>query len=407
MNVTEKPTRVLVVDDSPLVLSMLEDTLTTAGFEVATAADGSQGLSLAQRFEPQVVLCDLNMPGMSGIEVVEQMRMSAPLTPILIFTEAAELSSAVKAMQRGAFGYLSKGLPDEALIEELNKAVAHRQVLERNRELEEANRRYQHGLETMVAEKTAEIAKLQEVKAQTEKMAAMGSFVAGVAHEINSPLAVVRANTDWMVEELLPALKAGAPQVSEEASQVLHEVGTCALRIQRIVEGLRRFSHTGTGPAACELVPAIEEAKLMCRGRIDAAVNVHWLLDPTIKSVALSQDDLVLVITNLVVNSAHALESVDGREGLVTVSVVPAGSWVQVTVEDNGCGIPKDQVSRVCDPFFTTKAPGKGTGLGLSLVHQVVKNARGELSIDSEVNRGTKVTLRLLSEPPSAPPTRR
>ena len=218
--------KVLVIDDSTVTLESLEGALDVAGFEVRTAVDGQKGLAQLRLFRPDVVLCDMEMPGMNGLEVLEAMQQNFPRLPVLILTGTAELSLAVSAMQKGAYGFLVKGVSPIALVKELKTAIQHRHLLERNHQLETANRRHQTELESMVEEKTREIAKLQEIRSQTEKMSAMGSFVAGVAHELNNPLGVVRANLSWLTKEL---------KLEGEGAEVLADLDLCAQRIQRIV----------------------------------------------------------------------------------------------------------------------------------------------------------------------------
>ena len=395
--VQRSPVRVLIIDDSPLVAALVRDALEAAGYAVGCAHDGAAGLALAERDDPAVVLCDLDMPGMSGLEVMERLRARTPLTPVLIFTDSNELSSAVAAMRAGAFGYVTKGSSSEVLLGELHRAVSHRLMLERNRELELINERHQRELEQLVAEKTKEITRLQQARAQAERLAAMGSFVAGVAHEINNPLAVVRSNTVFL-KEVLAGLA-----VSHDVRQATDELEVCATRIQRIVESLNLFARRGTRKAVgCELRGAIDEAKLVCSARVPPSIPVSWALGAGVAQVALSKDDLVLVLSNLVVNGAHAVES-KGAQGSVEVKVHGSDGWVVVEVVDTGCGIPQEHLARVFDPFFTTKPPGRGTGLGLSLVHQVVQNAQGELKISSEPGRGTSVTVRLPREAHAEP----
>ncbi|MBL8923253.1 MAG: response regulator [Myxococcaceae bacterium] len=392
--------RVLVIDDSLIVVSLLEAELASVGHEVRTALDGASGISVAEQWSPDVVLCDLNMPGLSGFEVVDALKQRAPMTPVLIFTDSDDLRCAVDAMQRGAWGYVVKGQGAEALLSELARALVHRRVMERNHQLESANLRYQRELEQMVEAKTKEIARLEAERTQAERLAAMGSFVAGVAHEVNNPLAVIKANTNYLAAEL-----AEASTVGDEAKTALAEIQTCASRIQTIVAGLKRFSWAGTTSEQCAVTPALEEVKLLCRARVSEAVSCRWRVDPAASTVAMPHGDLVMVLSNLCINAAHAIEAT-GRPGVVAIEVAREGGQVAISVTDNGTGIPPELRTRIFDPFFTTKPPGKGSGLGLALVRQVVKNAQGTLHLDSEVGRGTTMRICVPGEASqaSAPP---
>jgi two-component system NtrC family sensor kinase len=392
--------RVLVIDDSSLVLGVMSMTLGAAGFDVETAEDGLRGLELLERFSPHVVVCDMNMPKMNGLEVMEALKHRAPLTPVLIFTDSDEVSLAVTALREGAFGYLLKGMNEEVLVREIAAAIEHRRLLERNRDLEAANTRYQQELVQMVDAKSREIARLQALKAHAEKMAAMGTFTAGIAHELNNPLSVVSANVAWARQVLDRVLAAAVPlpggplEELKELCSVIEDAETCTDRIRRIMENLRRFAHPGSSRATCELDRAVAEVKLMTRDRIGEALQLQWSVDPDVTQVGLAHDDLVSVLTNLVVNAAHAVQA--RGEGQVRVCVSgEEGAAVRIRVEDDGCGIPSEHLPKLCDPFFTTKPPGKGTGLGLSLVHQILRSVDGELVIKSEPGVGTCVCIRI------------
>jgi C4-dicarboxylate-specific signal transduction histidine kinase len=222
----------------------------------------------------------------------------------------------------------------------------------------------------------------------------MGTMVAGVAHEVNNPLAVLKSNARYLAEVLPEGLSAMSPEDRLDTTVAVQEIETCTLRIQRIVESLRRLVRTPQAAAACELEPALEEARLVCRARLPEHLSMRFDVLPQPPKVAVSQDDLVLIVSNLVINAGHAIEASKGQ-GHVDVRVREAQGRLSLEIEDNGCGIPAQLLSQVCNPFFTTKPPGKGTGLGLSLVHQVVKNAGGEMKIDSVDGAGTCVRIAL------------
>ncbi|MBI3182207.1 MAG: response regulator [Myxococcales bacterium] len=387
--------RVLVIDDSPLVRGALLQKLEELGFLALAAADGQEGLSALGHFHPDVVLCDLDMPGMTGLEVVAAARERAPTTPVLILTVADASEFAVKAMREGAFGYLVKGVDDAVLRHELGSAIRHRQLLEHNRRLEEDNRRYRRDLERMVEEKTRELIKLRDRKAHAEKLSALATFVAGAAHELNNPLAAIISNLGWL-EQVLG--QGGAPDAAtaSEIRQALEETTQCAGRIGRIVEALQRYAHPAAASEECEVGMAIEELKILCRERVPANVSLSIEVDGAARNLEVGFPDLVLVLTNLVTNSVHAVESRPSPR--ISVKAWREGEWAKVEVVDNGCGIPREILSRVCDPFFTTKRPGHGTGMGLSLAQQASQAAGGELSIESELGVGTTVTISLPAE---------
>ena len=386
---SEEGSRVLVIDDSEIVAMLVQEELVAMGHDVRTALDGMSGLAVAAEWLPEVVVCDLKMPGLSGIEVVERLKLAAPLTPVLIFTDTSDLEWAVDAMQCGAWGYVVKGPSLESLNGEVLKALSHRRVMLRNHELELASQRHQQELEQLVEFKTREVARLEAARARAERLAAMGSFVAGIAHEVNNPLAVIKSNSAY--------LSAALPNLDEDAAEALAEIRSCTLRIQRIVEGLKRSSTDGVTREQCELAPTLDAVRLAFREQVPDEVTVQWQVDASVKTLAMPANDLVLVLSNLIINAAHAVAP-RGPEGEISVRLWREQDWAKAEVRDNGTGMSPEIASRIFDTFFTTKPPGKGSGLGLSLARQVVENAGGTLIVQSAPGLGATFTLTVPAE---------
>lgn len=128
--------RILLVDDSGTVVGMMRALLEQLGHTVESASDGVGGLEMVASFEPDVVLCDLKMPRMNGLDVVRAIRDRSVTLPVIIFTDEADIPQAVEAMRLGAFSYVVKGVAVDRLMAEIESAYAHRNRLERARALE-------------------------------------------------------------------------------------------------------------------------------------------------------------------------------------------------------------------------------------------------------------------------------
>lgn len=404
----QAPDRILVIDDSPLIRNLIEESLVEAGFSVTQASGGEEGVALAASEMPALVLCDLSMPGLSGLEVISQLKKLMPKMPVIMFTESIQLRDAVAAMRLGAFGYVNKGVVDHLLIKEIHHALVHRRMLERNEELERDAARNLHELEKMrateerknaleklLAEKTAQIYQLEQARAQDERLYAVGSMAAGIAHEVNNPLAVLKAGARFLACELPEVCARAGAVLPEEVAETVADMESGALRIQQIIESVKTLAMKSALQASCKPGETITEPLNEARKKLDPENQLHVDLDPAVTQVALSGEDLGLIITNLVSNSAYALKD---RHGHVFIRVKSTAGAVIIEVEDDGCGIAAKDLPQVCNPFFTTKPPGVGIGLGLSLVHQVVKNASGTMKIESEAGSGTLVRIQLPAE---------
>ncbi|MDQ3264355.1 MAG: ATP-binding protein [Myxococcota bacterium] len=235
--------------------------------------------------------------------------------------------------------------------------------------------------------------------ALSDRMASVGTLAAGVAHELNNPLAFVSANLTYVRGELerLPAL----PQLAErpEWLQALAEAQDGARRMKGIILDLKTYSG-----ASENNVETIDVCKVI-QGTLRLAENEirhRALLEMDLSSEAFvraSEARLGQVILNLVVNAVQSMAAGDADHHRLRVVARVEGAQVVITLTDTGCGISPQHLSRIFDPFFTTKPIGEGAGLGLFICHNLVVAMGGELRMQSEVGQGTTVTVVLPAQP--------
>jgi PAS domain S-box-containing protein len=251
----------------------------------------------------------------------------------------------------------------------------------------------------LTVQRTAEAAQaqLQSQLVFADRMAAVGTLAAGVAHEINNPLTVVMANVDMALEEIRAMSGMGSASVAE-LEKMLVDARAGAARVTTIVRGLKTFSRSDEDrPHLVDLLPVLELSIRMAGNRIRQSASLVTELG----EVPLVQADdarLGQVFVNLLVNAAQSFsgENVRVNEIRVVTSTDAEGRAV-VEVRDTGSGIPPALLGRVFDPFFTTKPIGTGTGLGLSITHNIVTLMGGDISVESQIGRGT--TFRLVLPP--------
>ncbi|XXF77546.1 ATP-binding protein [Myxococcaceae bacterium GXIMD 01537] len=231
-------------------------------------------------------------------------------------------------------------------------------------------------------------------RSDVERLVVVGRLAAGVAHEINNPLAYVKSNLKFLEEELL---RAQAPMDREELFQLLEETQQGVLRIQQIVTDLRQFSRDSGGTEEeCSVDAALAEAHRLANVRLHSLGETVLEVAPGLPRVCLGQRQLVQVMVNLLLNAADALESSpERRVARVVVRATRAEGGVLLEVEDNGPGIAPEAFARLFEPFFTTKPAGRGTGLGLALSREYVARGGGTLTAHNRPEGGARFVLTL------------
>jgi PAS domain S-box-containing protein len=219
-----------------------------------------------------------------------------------------------------------------------------------------------------------------------DRMASLGTLAAGVAHEINNPLAYMVANVDFARKELRAK---GAGARLDALLSALDEAAEGGARVRHIVGGLKTFSRADYGELGpVDVDPVIQLVLRMAQQQIRSKARLVLELRP-VPAVHANEAQLGQVILNLLVNAAQALPEGKVSENEIRISTAPAPPGrVCIEVCDTGPGIAPELRSRIFDPFFTTKPIGEGTGLGLAICHGIVTSFRGEIGVESEVGKG-------------------
>jgi signal transduction histidine kinase len=372
-----RPYTVVVVEDSPQVLQVVHMSLRRQ-FKVLTAPDGLKGLEMATRELPSLVVTDLMMPGIDGLELTQRLR-DDPRTrhiPVLMLTARGALDDRVKGIETGASAYLTK-------------PFSPRELLTCARQLVRAE------------EQTADLVLSRRIES-------VELVAAGLAHEINNPLNYVKtalARVGLDVEratELATHARerpleadeiAKMQRAAERIRDMLGVAGAGLTRIAGTVELLSRYGRAGfrreIGPLdAWDAVRTVIGVVLPATGR-DVRIELDLRGDGIVECVA---EELNQVLTNLVQN---AIEAVPDRTGRVWIGGSVEGGELVLSVKDNGSGIAPEVQSRLFTPFFTTKGPGAGMGLGLTIVRRVVQSLGGVLHVVSAPGAGAEFIVRL------------
>jgi two-component system NtrC family sensor kinase len=239
-----------------------------------------------------------------------------------------------------------------------------------------------------------EKAKSDEVLLHESKMAALGKMAAGVAHEINNPLAVIGEEAGWM-KDLLKEEDIAKSQNFQEFQESIKKIEYHASRVKKVTHRLLGFAR--------RMEPTVE--KVMVNTVLEECVSflenearyrnitIEKELSPDIPAIPSDPSQLQQVFLNLLNNSIDAI----GKDGRVTLHTEyqPQSNYIVVKVSDTGPGIPKEVLAKIFDPFFTTKEVGKGTGLGLSISYSIIEKLGGTITVDSQMGQGTTFTIAL------------
>ena len=363
---------VLVIEDTPDVLRLLHAVL-RQHFRVLATTHALQGLEIAQRELPDLVITDLMMPDIDGLEFIRRFRADARFkhTPVLMLTARGDLDDRLKGIETGASAYMTKPFAPRELLSTVRSLL----------DLQDA---------------TADMVLAQQ-------MDSLEVVAGGMAHEINNPLnyisnALARIESDVreihrLSRETTPDADAKVAKLNTRAERMFLTARSGVTRIRETVDVMRRYSREGysrvsRGHDVFEAVRDVVRVVVPAIGR-EVAVETEFTGDGVIECVP---EELHQVFTNLLQN---AIEAVDDHTGKVTIVGNGSADQVTLTVSDNGHGIPKDDIARVFTPFFTKKAAGKGMGMGLTITWRVVHALGGTITVRSDEGEGTEFVVRL------------
>jgi signal transduction histidine kinase len=237
-------------------------------------------------------------------------------------------------------------------------------------------------------EKVGDLNRLQERVIQAEKLASLGQVVAGMVHELNNPLTSIIAYSDYLA--LKARQRGDAGEDVRDDLERLRRIGEAAERILKFSRELVAYARPAAEvPGPVDLEHVISKAVIFCEHEFaKSSVQVERCVPPNLPPLLGSAGQYTQVFVNLFTNAAHAMSSAGGVL-MISAAVADDGRSITISVSDNGIGIAADDLSRIFEPFYTTKADGRGSGLGLSIVRDIVVSQGGTLTANSRVGVGT------------------
>lgn len=392
--------KVLTIDDDFAVRESLANYLEDYGYAVVQAGDGQEGLEVFAAEHPELVLVDLRMPRMDGLQVLDHITRESPETPIMVVSGAGDIREVVEALRKGAWDYLIKPIQDMDILLHAVRSCLERALLLRS------NKEYQASLE----ESLRELRITQRELVHAAKMAALGDLVAGVAHEVNTPIGVGVTAASFLEErtrQIRELYARGAMKRSDlEKYFVVAEESSASVlsNLKRAAELVQSFKKVAVDQSS------EEKRRFELR---DYLAQILTSLHPQLKrqphQVRIDCPEEVVfhsypgafmqIVTNLIMNSLiHGFA--DGRSGEISIAVRDMGETARLEYRDSGVGMNQQQRERIYDPFYTTNRGAGGTGLGMNIVYNLVtQTLKGSIALDSAPGQGVCFVITVPKDP--------
>ncbi|HPM79744.1 MAG TPA: response regulator [Candidatus Anammoximicrobium sp.] len=403
--------KVLIVEDSLVTRRLLRACLQKWEYEVEEAAHGAEAWEFFQHDYFPLVLTDWLMPEMDGLELIHRIRACdlPGYVYIILLTAKSEKEDLVAGMDAGADDFLIKPFdPDELRV----RMRAGERIIALERRLADQNRRLREAQAALV---------------QSERLASLGQLAAGMAHEINNPVAYVTNNLAVLnrdvgsVMEVLQAYQRGAETLAQAdpslAAQIAELERTADLawvqenssrlfaasldglsRVRNIIQNLREFARLDAAELdELDLNAALKSTLDVLRRDLDEKqLTVSTRFEP-LPPVLCRPAKIHQLFHNLLLNAIQA----SGPQAGIELRTTADDDQVLVDVQDHGSGIDPVHLPHIFEPFFTTKAVGSGAGLGLSICYGIVRDQGGAIDVDSQPGRGSTFRVRLPFRPPT------
>ena len=403
---------ILLIEDELQLRDNLQLLLLDAGYQVTAAANGVQGIQQIHEQAFDLVITDLVLPGTDGFQVMDYLRVHSPETVVVAITGYVSAESAIKALRKGAYDYLTKPLDVDLvynvvaralekvrLQKDLQRSLAEiqardAQLLRAHNELEQRVEERTAALaqaNTALLEQMAERQRMEEELLKARKIKSVGVLAAGIAHDFNNLLTGILGYV---------SLAKMAAQTDAQVAAYLTEAEHACQRATALTQQLLTFAKGGTPVRhTVSLVELLQECVGFVLRGANVRGDVHIAAD--LWPVDVDAGQINQVIHNVALNAMQAMPGggtvqVQAENVVLTAGVsfpLPEGRYVKITVQDSGCGIPKEVLTNIFDPYFTTKP--EGSGLGLTTAYAIVIKHEGYITIASEVGVGTTVVIYL------------
>jgi len=355
--------KILIIDDEEVILDSCTEILAGSDYILATASNGTEGLTILEKFEPDLVFVDLKMPGISGLDVLERIYSLNPTIVTIVITGYATVSSAVEAMKNGAYDFLPKPFtPDE-----------FRMITKR-------------GLE-----KRSLV--LETIALRKEKEMLRQNFAAIVSHELKSPLGAVQQNLYTLIDEIsenitedqLRRLERMKTRIADLIALINTWLRVISVDIETIKDHFQPISVTSIIEKSIESVQP---------HAIRKNIDIHTKIEEPLSLVNGDEVTLSEALVNIYTNAIKFSHM--GSKFTITAEEIDR--YIVISISDTGIGISKEEIPYIFDDFYSGRSGQvmeKGSGIGLAISRRIIEIHNGTISVESEIGKGSTFTIQL------------
>jgi signal transduction histidine kinase len=374
---------ILLVDDEEGIRKVLGIALADLGYEVLFAENGVEALRIFKDARPAIVLTDIKMPEMDGIELLRRLKQESPDTEVIMITGHGDMDLAIKSVKYEATDFVTKPINDEVLEIALNRA---QERIAMRRRLNE----YTQNLEQLVREKTKKLI-------ETERLAAVGQTVAGLSHAIKNITGGLKGGA-FVLEK---GIELGDQKYLMQGWEMIK--GNVD-KITNLSLDLLNYTKDATLDfQACDPnQPAQEVIDLMRPRAEELGIHLYSDFSDQLSTCQLDSDLISRCLLNLVTNAMDACvdDAAGTKKKNVALRTLKKRGWgIEYQVEDNGCGMTPDVKKNIFQRFFSTKG-SEGTGIGLMITKKIVDEHHGVITVESQEGAGSKFIIRLPRKQP-------
>lgn len=349
---------VLIVDDELGARESMRMIL-KGNFDVSTAESGTKAIELVKEKQYDVVVLDIRMPDISGIEVLEKIKQMDPSPEVMMVTAYAALDTAKNAMRLGAYDYIEKPFKN---FDEFREIVSRG------------------------VERKLKASKTHQLVAQLEKLSTIGQMASEIMHELAAPITGVIGYSEFLLSQ----------ECDDIIKESLRKINAEAERCQKIIRNILSFARKpddGKNYANINDIIARTIDLKIHHLRLDS-IKVNLDLDQNLPRTMVNYNEIQQVLVNIINNAHYAMKSQE-TEKILSIRTWFDSENIYISLANTGPLIPKDKLELIFEPYYTTKKTGNGTGLGLSISRRIINEHNGKIYAQSEQGEGVKFIIEL------------